>query len=205
MIHDQLTFDIDKFITDKVRSARFKGGGSPKQPAKPELSKYGKKAEGITYGFSEQMMEGGMPERLALMQRNLRNEGLEQGFDQAQDSLNSYMARTVNPADRQVYKYMNQQMDDAYYATKDQMRRKEDYQDYMDSEYGLAMATDQLAQAKRMGTSILSTFNQGQAANQAMMAQYGSMSQNVAAGVGDMAGTMLAANKYAKYFNGATT
>ena len=202
---NEFDFDIAEIIVERFPSARFMGGGgAPSEPPQPQLTAMGKYAEKNIWGAIKPALnqEGLLPRGL---QRTMRQDYMGAMHDArkvGRGILGSQMNRMIPGADKDVRKYLIQANKAAFYRTKDDYRRGQRLQNYQDYEQGQTMAVDQLAAAKKMGTSITGMYNQQLAQNLRGEQAYGNFSSNIAEGLGGMGGWLSAAQQYGKTNSG---
>jgi len=206
-MHNRLEFDVNSFWENPFR--RFDGGGGSsedeyKPPAKPSLSAEGKYWEGVSYGAANRLLSGQGLLPAGVKAGNLRNElnSYEKSYADTKQFSGGLISRNVKSGDRRVKQFTDETLDRSYRTAVNETKKQYDYQDTQDKDLGTAMMTDLVSGSRRMGTSILSIYNQQQAQNYSTEQQYGTFNSNVAAGFGAGAGWVSAGQKYGQMMAG---
>jgi len=168
-------------------SCRFKGGGGAKPPS-PNIADTptAKWARQNLYPLYARGMEGKglLPANLSSNLQDERDKGLASSYQGAKDDLNSDLSRMLSSKDSGARLAFNNALNRGHRSMVDSERRMQNARNVSDKEQAANMATTAVGNEMRMGISGMQSYNAAQSQQAANEAQYGTMGQNVAGGLG---------------------
>ncbi|MCE5185020.1 MAG: hypothetical protein LLF76_02720 [Planctomycetaceae bacterium] len=192
-------------VSKRPTNVRYKSS-KPKSPkvSMPQLSKEGLQWEDRTYGTIEDMLSGDslLGRGLLATQRAEAIEDYSAAAKEGKQTLESGLARTVNPNDTRVLQATRNMFESQTTSGRDMIEQQFRTQGAADKELGMDMAVDALANAKRMSASITQQYNSYLQQHTQSQQNYGTFGSQMMEGIGGALGWLNAGQRYANGMSG---